>query len=169
MFLSSAENLCKQFAPRSWFEASWFVTLIVFLKDFWANFAKKVSSQQKHEKLPSIQSVKYAYIYPWIWINVSILTNTLNAIQHKVAHRQTDCVYVRLASCLLGNFAYFLSSADFLKKQLLRNILSGIPSEWQRVWIQVRSNIFSGLVRAKIVCKGAQQTTLVDKQLVLYI
>ena len=81
-----------------------------------------------------------------------------------MAHRQTDCVYVRLASCLLGNFAYFLSSADFFKINFAKNSF--------RNTIRVADSLdpgLSGLVGAKTVCKGSQRTTLVDKQLVLDI
>ena len=63
--------------------------------------------------------------------------------------------------CLLGNFArLFLSSADFFENQLFRNILSGIPSECQTVWIQIRPDILSGLIWVQTVCKGYQQMTL---------
>ena len=40
-----------------------------------------------------------------------------------------------LIVCLLGIFMLFLSSADFKKKKLFQKIISGIPSEWQTVWI----------------------------------
>ena len=43
--------------------------------------------------------------------------------------------------CLLGNFACFLSSADFFQNRLFQKILSGIPSECQTVWIQIRAGI----------------------------
>ena len=42
----------------------------------------------------------------------------------------------------------FLLSADFFYNQLLRKILSGIPSECQTAWIQI----------------GYQQTTLADRE-----
>ena len=62
----------------------------------------------------------------------------------------------------------FLSSAIFFfQNQLFRKILSGIPSECQRVWIQIRPNILSGLVWIQTVCKGYQQTTPVDKELII--
>ena len=57
-FLSSADNLCKQFGLRSGPSRSkLFDTLIVFLNFFLENFNfEKVSRrQQKHEKLPSMQ------------------------------------------------------------------------------------------------------------------
>ena len=46
-----------------------------------------------------------------------------------------------LTLCMLGNFACFLSSADFFQNQLFRKILSGIPSECQTVRIQVGSDL----------------------------
>ena len=35
--------------------------------------------------------------------------------------------------------------------------------ECQTIWIQIRPDILSGLICVKTVCKGYQQTTLVDK------
>ena len=60
---------------------------------------------------------------------------------------------------------FFLSSADFFQNQLFRKNLSGIPSEWQTVWIQIRPNILSGLIWVQTVCKGYKHMTLVDKKL----
>ena len=59
----------------------------------------------------------------------------------------------------------FLSSADFFQNDLFRKILSGIQSECQSDWIQVRPNILSGLIWFQTVCKGYQQTTLGGKEL----
>ena len=59
----------------------------------------------------------------------------------------------------------YLSSGDFFQNQLFRKILSGIPSECQTVWIQIRPDILSGLIRVQTVSKGSQQTTLVGKEL----
>ena len=49
-------------------------------------------------------------------------------------------------------FFQFLSSADFFQK-----VLSGTPPECQTVWIQIRSDILSGLVWVQTVCKGYQR------------
>ena len=53
----------------------------------------------------------------------------------------------------------FLSSADFFQNQRFRKILSGIPSECQTVWIQIRPDKMT-------VCKCYQQTTLVVRELI---
>ena len=58
----------------------------------------------------------------------------------------------------------FLSSADLFSKSFFRNIFSGIPSECQTVWIQIRPDVLSGLVWIQTVCNGYQQTTLVGKE-----
>ena len=58
-----------------------------------------------------------------------------------------------------------MSSADFIQNQLFRKILSGIPSECQTDWIQIRPDIMSGLIWVQSVCKSYQQTTLGDKAL----
>ena len=60
----------------------------------------------------------------------------------------------------------FLLSADLFQNQIFRKILSGIPSECQTVWIQMRPDIFSVLIWVQTVCKGYQQTMLVGKELV---
>ena len=42
----------------------------------------------------------------------------------------------------------------FLGDNLFRKILSGIPSECQTDWIQIRTDILSGLIWVQNVCKG---------------
>ena len=67
-------------------------------------------------------------------------------------------------------FHAFLLSADLFQNQFFRKILSGIPSECQTVWIQIRPDIVSGLLCVQTVCKGFQQMTLhvVGKELNMY-
>ena len=65
---------------------------------------------------------------------------------------------------MLGNFAcfFFLLSEDFFFKiNYLKKNLSGIPSECQTVWIQIRPDVLSGLIWVQTVCKGYQQMTKV--------
>ena len=50
----------------------------------------------------------------------------------------------------------------FFQNQLLRKILSGIPSECQTDWIQIRPDLGPWV---QTVCKGYQQTTLVGNEL----
>ena len=56
----------------------------------------------------------------------------------------------------------FFSSVDFILKLnfFSKKNLSGIPSECQTVWIQIRPDVLSGLIWIQTVCKGYQQTTL---------
>ena len=49
--------------------------------------------------------------------------------------------------------------------RLFRKILSGIPSEYLTDLIEIRPNIFSGLVWIQSVCKGYRQTTIVSNEL----
>ena len=49
-----------------------------------------------------------------------------------------------------------------------RLLISGIPLECQTVWIQIRSDVLSDFIWIQSVCKGNQQTTLVDKELKLF-
>ena len=58
-------------------------------------------------------------------------------------------------------FSVFLSSGDFFQK-----ILSGMPSECQIVWVQIRPDISSGLIWVQTVCKSYQQTTQEDHELI---
>ena len=58
---------------------------------------------------------------------------------------------------------FFLSSADFFQNRLFRIVLSGIPSECQIVWIQIRPDILSGLIWVQTVYKSYQQTTQGDR------
>ena len=67
----------------------------------------------------------------------------------------------KLILSLQGNFSYFLSSADIFQIQLFFFKFS----ECLTVWIQIRSDIFSGLIWVQTVCKGYQQTTLAGKVL----
>ena len=46
------------------------------------------------------------------------------------------------------------------------NNISGITSECQTVWIQIRPDRMSGLIQVQTVCKGYQQTTQVGKALI---
>ena len=62
--------------------------------------------------------------------------------------------------CLLGNISRFI-----FQNQLFLKILSGIPSESQTSWIQIRPDILSGLIWVQTVSKGYQQTTLGGKEL----
>ena len=72
-----------------------------------------------------------------------------------------------LAFCLLGDFAYFLLSADIFQNQLFQKILSGIPSECQTVWIQIRTDRKSVLIWVQACLQMLQkQTALVGKELI---
>ena len=67
--------------------------------------------------------------------------------------------FTMLNLCMLANFACFYLSADFfLQNMHFQKIISGIPSECQTVWIQIRPDILSGLIWVQTVCTGHQQT-----------
>ena len=59
----------------------------------------------------------------------------------------------------------FLSSADFFQNQCFKKNLTGIPSECQTAWIQIRSDILLGLIWVQTDSKGYQQMTLFGKEL----
>ena len=56
-----------------------------------------------------------------------------------------------------------LLSADYFQNNFLRKILSGISSDCQTLWIQIRPNILLGLIWVQTFCKGYQQTSLRGK------
>ena len=62
-------------------------------------------------------------------------------------------------------FILFLTSADFFQDQLFQKILSGIQSECQTDWIQIRPDLLSGLIWVQSVFQGYQQMTLVGHDL----
>ena len=66
---------------------------------------------------------------------------------------------------ILEIYMLFCRLLIFLKNQYIWKFLSGIPSECQTVWIQIRSDILSGLIWVQTVCKDYQQTTLAGKEL----
>ena len=67
LLVTSANNLCKQFRPRSGqtkrrarSESKLFDTLMIFLKEFFKklDFEQKKLETKNHEKLPSMQRIK---------------------------------------------------------------------------------------------------------------
>ena len=80
-----------------------------------------------------------------------------------------DKIIIHLSLCLLGNSAWFLSSADFFQNPLFRKILSGKPSECQTLWIQIRPDKRRGLFWSQTVCKSYQQPTLVCRKNCLFV
>ena len=62
-----------------------------------------------------------------------------------------------LIPCMLGNFAsFFVVCGFFFLNILFHKNLSGIPSECQTVWIQIRPDKMLGLIWVQTVCKGYQ-------------
>ena len=62
---------------------------------------------------------------------------------------------------MLGNFACFFGICGFSFKM---NFFKKIFQEYhqcQTIWIQIRPDVLSGLIRVQTVCKGYQQTTKV--------
>ena len=72
--MSSAENFCEQFGPRSGptkcrarSEFKLFDTLMVFLKEFFGkiDFEKNEQTSKMHAKLPSKQSFRVLVLHPF--------------------------------------------------------------------------------------------------------
>ena len=66
-----------------------------------------------------------------------------------------------LTLCMLGNFVCLFCRLLFFFKSTFSKNLSGIPSECQTVWNQIRPDILSDLIWVQTVCKGYQQTTII--------
>ena len=99
---------------------------------------EKVRWQKKHERLCSMQRV---------WAQKSSLSGAITG----------------LTLCPPRNcFPLFVVQIQF-QNQLFRKILSGIWSECQIVWIQIRPDKMPGLIWIQTVCKSYQQMTLEDK------
>ena len=63
-----------------------------------------------------------------------------------------------LTLCMMGNFSCFgCPLLTFFFKLTFSQFLSGILSECQTVWIQIRTYILTVLIRVNTVCKGYQQ------------
>ena len=62
-----------------------------------------------------------------------------------------------LNSLHAGKLYMFLSSADFFRNQRFRKFLSGMLSECQTVWTQIRPDFLLGLIWVQTVCNGYQQ------------
>ena len=71
-----------------------------------------------------------------------------------------------LTLCMLGIISFFLPSADFFSVLMFLKNLSGIQSEFQTDWIQIRPDFLSALIWVQTVCKCDQQTRLVGKELI---
>ena len=53
---------------------------------------------------------------------------------------------LEVSECMLGNFASFFSSAEFLKNHIFQKYFSRIPSKCHTVWIQIRPDVLSDLI-----------------------
>ena len=59
-------------------------------------------------------------------------------------------------------FLYVFLSSSILKINFFfRNVFSGTPSECQTVWIQIRTDILSGLIKVQTVCNSYRHTSKV--------
>ena len=74
-----------------------------------------------------------------------------------------------LSLCLLGNFSCIFVVCWFFQNQFSRKILSGILSECQIVWIQVRPDKMSGLIWVQTVCIGLSADDTRRQRLIIII
>ena len=69
-----------------------------------------------------------------------------------------------LTRCMLGNFSCFCCRLLTFQNKLFQKILSGTLSEYQTVWIQIRTYILSALIWIQTVCKGYRGCRLLTFQ-----
>ena len=95
-----------------------------------------------------------------------LVCNFVHPIKNRILHDMALTYKFQLFAC--WKIIYdFLSSANFLKINFFKEIISGIPShQSQTICIQIRPHQVSGLIWIHIVCKGYQQTTLASKELI---
>ena len=86
---------------------------------------------------------------------VMYLNKTTNAVSYIVL---TNFTLFMLFLTKWANFLFNENTFFFFKKSL-----SGKPSEYQTVWIQIRTHIMSSLIWVQIDCTGYQQMKL-DKR-----
>ena len=71
----------------------------------------------------------------------------------------TDCNGIYLFAYWIIFHDLLLLSADIFKHYFSQNNLSGITSECQKAWIEIRYDVLLGLIWVQTVCKDHQQTT----------
>ena len=118
--------------------------------DFWKKYRLRVIIKYLDQYFKPNQNMN-------IYFSLEIVTTSAFWI---IIWRNVDCNYCLQCLlkpymfprylCLLGNFVCFFVVYGFFSK----SILSGIPSECQTVWIQIKSVILSGLVLVQTVCKA---------------
>ena len=63
---------------------------------------------------------------------------------------------------MLGNFSFFCCRLlTFFKLTFFKKTILGTLSEWQTIWIQIRTDAMSVLIWVQTVCKDYQQTTII--------
>ena len=87
-----------------------------------------------------------------------------NGSTNKTARVQSPTTYPRFIVHYLdaGYFFMLFVACCFFSKSSLSKIILGILLKCQTVWIQIRPDILSGMICFQTVCKGYQQTTIVD-------
>ena len=73
----------------------------------------------------------------------------------------TSIYHMRFCREIIKNFQYSTSLTLFILHAFFKKNLSGIPSQCQTVWIQIRPDILLGLIWVQTICKGYQQMTKV--------
>ena len=77
----------------------------------------------------------------------------LDLVEHPKLAQDSGTLNNPLTLCMPKYFMIFLSAADFFQNQLSPKIFSGILSDGQTLWIQIRPDIMSGLIWLQTVCK----------------
>ena len=133
----------------------------------------RITTQQKC--LGGKEPELIAIMAPWTWLH-----NNTDVQFHRTFSKHTPALrfHLKFTTSLIAEpsvhnvfklFAYwvilyFCRLPIFFPKSTSLKFLSGKPPECQTVWIQIRSELLSGLIWVQAVSNSYQRTTLVGKR-----
>ena len=68
-------------------------------------------------------------------------------------HPDYNQAEISLTHCMLGSFFMLFAVCWVFQNQLLPQNIRGIPHSCHTVWIQIKLNVLSGLIKIETVCK----------------
>ena len=115
---------------------------------------------------------------PWTWLHnntdvqfhrtfskyIPALRFPLKFTTPPILSLQSQVSIMYLNSLHTGTFCIFCRLPIFFSKSTSLKIMSGKPPECQTFWIQIRSELLSGLLWVQTILNSYQRTTLVGKR-----
>ena len=113
------------------------------------------------QKFPNLQYLIVIEFYTRAYLRISIRVHAYNSAPPVEFLKLLTLIFGR-KNCTLGNFSYFVVVCwfFFFKINFFEKNLSGVPSDCQTDWIQIRPDILSSLIWVQSVCKVYQQIAL---------